>query len=223
MPIVGVVGHTYAISAFTALSTKDQVGASGQAVGLGASRDRCGNGRGRVRRRGHTRVLGLGVQVAALGDGHGRRGRRRAGERAKLDVGGGARGRRGLLDVDGGLAAVVAVGSAAHDGGHGWDGGRDAAAVHRGHGAALAMLSALRGSHCRGRAARRDRRRRDLLGRVGVRAAGSGLSRSSGHVGGRSRRGVVRGRSGRGSGDWWVLRVGCGCTHEYRGRRGWRW
>ena len=84
------------------------------------------------------------------------------------------------------------------------------------------MVSALRGSHCRGRAARRDRRRRDLLGRVGVRAAGSGLSRSSGHVGGRSRRGVVRGRSGRGSGDWWVLRVGCGCTHEYRGRRGWR-
>ena len=72
-------------------------------------------------------------------------------------------------------------------------------------------------SHCRGRAAGRDRRRRTLLGRVGVRAAGSGLSRSSGHVGGRSRRGVVRGRSGRGSGDGRVLRVGGGCTHEYLG------
>jgi hypothetical protein len=76
------------------------------------------------------------------------------------------------------------------------------------------MLRSLRATHCHGRrSARRDRRRRVLLSRVGVRAAGSGLSRSSGHVGGRSCRGVVRGRSGRGSGDGGGLRVRGGCTH----------
>ena len=76
------------------------------------------------------------------------------------------------------------------------------------------MLRNLGASDCHRRgSAGRD----DGLGRVCV-AAGSRLRRSSGHVGGRSCRGAVRGRSGLGSGDGWVLRVRDGITHGLGGR-----
>lgn len=77
------------------------------------------------------------------------------------------------------------------------------------------MLRSLRASDCHRRgSARRD----DGLGRVCV-AAGSRLRRSSGHGGGRSCRGGVRGRSGLGGGDRWSLRVGDGITHGLGGGR----
>lgn len=178
-----------------------------------------------MRRRGDARILYLGVQIA-VDDGGSVRRSGRASEGAKLDARGRAGGRRGLLDVDGGLAAMVArdvavaVGAATHNGGHSGHGGLDAAAVHRRHRGALSMLRVRRASHYRRRCAARDDRIRDLLGRAGVRAAGSGLSRSSGHGGGRSLGGAVRGRSGRGSGDRWGLRVRDGSTHGLGGRGG---
>lgn len=84
--------------------------------------------------RGHARVLGLGIQIAGMDGGRGVRGRRGAGQGAKLDARGRAGGGGRLLDVDRGLAGVLAgaVG-AAHDGGHGGDGRLDGAAVHGRH------------------------------------------------------------------------------------------
>ena len=134
-------------------------------------------------------ILCLGVQVSLdYGRGVGRRWG--GGERSELDTGGGAAcsgDGRSLLDLNRGLALVgvgAAVGATAHNGGHGGNGGLDGTvAVHRGDRGALSMLRALRCSHCHGwGCARHDCR----LGRVCVRAPGSGLRRSSGHGGGRS-------------------------------------
>ena len=115
------------------------------------------------------------------------------------------------------VKAAVAVGAAAYNGGHGGNSGLDGAvAIHRRYRRALSMLSALGSSHCHGgRCAGHDRG----FGRVGVGAPGSGLSRSSGHGGGRSCRGAVRGRR-RGSGNRRVLRVRDGITHGLGGGRG---